>query len=268
MSAALDRVLLKKRLPFRLGTTSYIFPDDIIPNVTMLAPAVDDIELILFESDEISNYPDHETIRTLKNLAAENDLTYTVHLPLDIQLGSPDDAERISSVNKCLRAVTRTEALKPFAYIVHLNRIESGIDLDAGMDSWLTGLRRSMEAFHSAGLPMERLCIETLDYPFERVEAIINDYETAVCLDVGHILLYGYPLAAYLGRYFEHCPVIHLHGIRCGKDHRDIAMINSDELSLLFERLSLNDKQRVLTLEMFSQTDLKNSLTTIEKYVL
>ena len=52
-----DRIILKNRLPFRLGTTSYIIPDDILPNVTMLAPSIDDIELILFESDEISNYP-------------------------------------------------------------------------------------------------------------------------------------------------------------------------------------------------------------------
>jgi len=147
MSPAPARAFLKNRLPFRLGTTSYIVPDDIIPNVRMLAPVIDDIELILFESDEISNYPDPETIQTLKSLAVENTLTYTIHLPLDIQLGSPDEAERIRSVNKCIRAVSRTEALAPFAYIVHLNSSNSGAA------SWLAALHRSMAAFVAAGQP-------------------------------------------------------------------------------------------------------------------
>ena len=42
-------------LPFRLGTTSYIIPADILPNVRYLADKVDDIELVLFEADDYSN---------------------------------------------------------------------------------------------------------------------------------------------------------------------------------------------------------------------
>ena len=45
--------------PFRLGTTSYIIPNSILPNVRYLADKVKDIELVLFESDDgISNFPD------------------------------------------------------------------------------------------------------------------------------------------------------------------------------------------------------------------
>ncbi|MCU0508776.1 MAG: sugar phosphate isomerase/epimerase, partial [Anaerolineae bacterium] len=36
---------------FRVGTTSYIVPDNILPNVEYLAPLVDDVELVLFETD-------------------------------------------------------------------------------------------------------------------------------------------------------------------------------------------------------------------------
>ena len=64
-------------LPFRLGTTSYIWPDDILPNVRQLAPLVDDIELVLFESDEYgSNLPDKDVIAELKQLALAYGLTY------------------------------------------------------------------------------------------------------------------------------------------------------------------------------------------------
>ncbi|MBD3421644.1 MAG: hypothetical protein GF398_16125 [Chitinivibrionales bacterium] len=42
---------------FFLGNTSFIIPDDILPNVRMQALLVDDIELVLFESPDQSNIP-------------------------------------------------------------------------------------------------------------------------------------------------------------------------------------------------------------------
>jgi hypothetical protein len=78
---------LKNRFPFRLGTTSYIIPEEILPNVLFLADKVDDIELVLFESDEFSNLPDETTVKRLKEIADRSDLTYTIHLPLDTWMG-------------------------------------------------------------------------------------------------------------------------------------------------------------------------------------
>ena len=50
-------------LPFRIGTTSYIIPDDILPNVRFLAGRVKDVELVLFDIDEKSG-----RTRSLKRL--------------------------------------------------------------------------------------------------------------------------------------------------------------------------------------------------------
>lgn len=57
--------------PFRFGTTSYIIPDEIIPNVEFLKDRVDDIELVLFESDEFSNLPGRDDIGRLSDIADE-----------------------------------------------------------------------------------------------------------------------------------------------------------------------------------------------------
>jgi len=57
---------LKNRFPFRLGTTSYILPADLLMNVEFLADRVDDIELVLFESDDMTNLPDAATVRALE----------------------------------------------------------------------------------------------------------------------------------------------------------------------------------------------------------
>ena len=67
------RKSLKGCFPFRLGTVSYIIPDDILPNVRYLADAVDDIELVLFESDELSNIPDEAAIAELADIAGAVD---------------------------------------------------------------------------------------------------------------------------------------------------------------------------------------------------
>ena len=107
--------------PFRLGTTSYIIPDDILPNARYLAGKVRDIELILFEVDDgPNNLPSPEVIEDLSQIAGKYDLTYTVHLPLDLKLGE-DSSERDQSLVKAKRVIDCTRALDPWAYILHLD---------------------------------------------------------------------------------------------------------------------------------------------------
>src|SRR5574339_1043587 len=107
--------------PFRLGTTSYIIPDDILPNAYYLAGKVRDIELILFEVDDgPNNLPSAEVIEQLWRLAQQHDLTYTVHLPLDLKLGE-DGSEQDQSLVKARRVIECTRTLDPWAYVLHLD---------------------------------------------------------------------------------------------------------------------------------------------------
>ena len=62
-------------LPFRLGTTSYIIPADILPNVRYLADKVDDIELVLFKADNYSNLPSEALVKKLRRIAADHALS-------------------------------------------------------------------------------------------------------------------------------------------------------------------------------------------------
>src|SRR5258708_40159399 len=106
------------KTPFRVGSTSYVYPDDILPNVERLADGgdVDDIELVLFEVDDgPNNLPDEATIHNLCAIAANHQLTYTVHLPLDLQLGAHGDTQHRSLI-KAERVIKTTLSLDPFAY--------------------------------------------------------------------------------------------------------------------------------------------------------
>ena len=104
---------------FRLGSTSYVYWDDILPNVRQLGPLVDDVELVLFESGELCNLPDQAVIIELQHQAVVHDLTYTVHLPLDLRIVPGDH-----SLVLARKIVDLTRPLAPFAYVVHLDARE------------------------------------------------------------------------------------------------------------------------------------------------
>lgn len=257
---------LKNRFPFRLGTTSYIIPADLITNVRFLAPFVDDIELVLFDADDESNLPDEKTITALNETACSNDLSYTVHLPLGLSLGAMDEQERRLSVKKALRIVALTSPLNPAAYVVHFEGERRGLFPSENMAGWTKGLKASVADLLDTGIRSHLFCVETLDYPFALVDPIVCEFELSVCLDIGHMLLSGYPLDAYLTKYHDIIRVFHAHGVRENKDHRDLGSLRDSDLALLFGHLkSCRSSPPVLTLEVFDESDFRLSLEVVER---
>jgi sugar phosphate isomerase/epimerase len=257
---------IKARYPFRLGTTSYILPADLIPNVRFLAPLIDDVELVLFESEEISNLPDPDVIAGLKELKIENRISYTVHLPLDISLGSCDETCRILSVDKCLRIIDVTRPLAPFAYIVHFHGERRGPKPAQNMDCWKKALDLSVRDLLASGVRPELLSVETLDYPFECVYDIVSSHGLSVCLDIGHLAFHGFQINEYIDRYLDQTRVVHLHGFSNGTDHKDIAALPEGVVPMVISTLCSDaGKERILTLEVFGLTDFKKSIEVIRK---
>ncbi len=74
----------------------------------------------------------------------------------------------------------------------------------------------------NAGIEPNRVSIETLGYPFGWVEDIVKEFGFSICLDIGHILLYGQDLKFYLNKYLPETSIIHLHGFQNGIDHLGI----------------------------------------------
>ncbi len=257
---------LKGRFPFRLGTTSYIIPDDIIPNLHYLANQVDDVELVLFESDEFSNIPHPADVDTMHRLATSYGLTYTVHLPLDIRLGSADEGERQASIGKCLRVMERMSQLDPFGWILHLHGDQRGETPSDNLPVWLSQNRRSLEEIIHVTGSTRSICVETLDYDFDLVAALIEDLDLAVCLDIGHLIVMKRSVSGHLDRWLDRTRVIHLHGVRETKDHVDLSHLSPVMLDQIIGRLSRPSQiNRVLTLEIFGESDFTNSMEILEK---
>ena len=177
---------------FRLGSTSYVYPEGLAGNATRLAGVVDDIELVLFDTPDQSNLPDTDMIRQLDAIAQGAGMTYTVHLPMDITAPEPATPDLLpESVQFALRIMSMTAPLRPYAYVAHLDgRQELAQGPAADWGSW----RESRMQMLCRLLPHcprpEVLCIENLEqYPIEELLPILDVLPVGFCLDVGHLWL-------------------------------------------------------------------------------
>ena len=255
-----------KNYPFRLGTTSYIIPDDILPNALYLAGKVRDIELILFEVDDgPNNLPSPEVIQALSKVAQDNDLTYTVHLPLDLKLGE-DGSERDQSLVKAKRVIDCTRGLDPWAYVMHLDgkAVRTSTDPDR-IRRWQDHSTRALEIVSGwAGSP-EKLAVENLEtYPLDFIQPVLDRVPVSRCVDIGHLWLDGHDPIPYLQAALPRTRVIHMHGI-AERDHRSLAFMLQEKVRAVWEELVRARYDGVLTLEIFSEEDFLSSIEVIEK---
>jgi sugar phosphate isomerase/epimerase len=252
----------KKGVPFRLATTSYIYPDQIVPNVMKLAPLFDEIELVLFESEGKNNFPDESEIQILRAISSNNQVGFNIHLPIDIFLGHLNDKVRWQGVFIAKRVIGNTLPLNPSAYILHLDRRNESEEVKDILD-WQIRVRESLHEIARFGIDPNRIAVETLGYPFEWVEHLVKEFGFSICLDVGHLLLYGQDLELYFDKYLNHTSVIHLHGHENGRDHLGIDRWSEGNLNLILPHLY--DYQGIVSLEVFSLDDLQRSLEVLEK---
>lgn len=250
--------------PFKIGTTSYIYPDHILPNVRMLARYLDEIELVLFESRGEDNLPSTEDIEHLVSISRDHGLTYNVHLPVDIFLGDPDPAVRDRGVWIIQKIMKLTSPLEPSTFTLHFSlRNQEGRD-DTDLDGWEKRLSASMQELLKHGVASTKISVETLDYPFELVEDIVEHFDLSICLDLGHLILYGYPISDYVKQYLTRTTIVHLHGVKDGKDHISLDTLGKNEVEAICS--VLQDFTGTVSLEVFSFEDLRSSLAVLEKW--
>ena len=251
--------------PFRIGTTSHIYPGSLLFNVEKLKDKIEDVELILYETPTLSNLPSDDEIKRLSDTALNADITYTIHLPLDIYLGHADEKIRRDSIDRALRFIRTTSYLNPVAFILHLEyygyqKIPSG-----NVRKWKRNIKESCELILQEGVSAKSLCVETLDYPFTWVCEIIDDLKLSVCLDFGHLLVKNYNWTYYMDRYLQRTHIIHLHGFNGNQDHLSLSLFPPEVLSKIIMRLMDFHYSGIVTLEVFSQEDLESSLKVFEQ---
>lgn len=253
---------------YRIGTTSYILPADILPNVDYLGGRVSDIQLLLFETDtEGGNLPDAALRRELRERAARYGLTYSVHLPLDLRLGE-DGAPGHESLVKARRVIEATRELEPVAYTLHLDgaRLSPpwGLCREKAMpiEVWREQSLRALEAV-AAWVPDPGLLgVENLEkWDPEAFAPVLERVPVSRTVDIGHLWLENRDPVPLLERWLPRARVVHLHGVG-DRDHQSLKLVPKPKrdpvLRLLAERFD-----GVLTLEVFNERDLAESIELI-----
>lgn len=86
----------------KIGATSDTYPNNLIINVHGLKNIVSCVQLNLFNSRDISLLPTKLEIQKLKEIADECNLSFTVHLPPDIDICSTNIVERNESLKRII----------------------------------------------------------------------------------------------------------------------------------------------------------------------
>ena len=255
-SSSSDFSELKSRFPFRLGAPSYVYRADILTNVVMLAPLVDDVELVLFEAERPRDLPSQQVTGELRALAKEYGLTYTVHLPLDLKLAGMEDL-RDRALKKARWVIEATKSLDPWAYVVHLDGTEiRSVPSSLDLAGWWKDAARSLEIMaEEIGNP-RLLAVENLDsYSPTMLLPLLERLPISLCVDIGHFLKNGKNPLPFLKENLDRTRVVHIHGSRTGQDHRGLDQTDHGLVGDIVSLLLSDGYQGVLTLEVFSKRE-------------
>jgi sugar phosphate isomerase/epimerase len=247
------------RFPFRIGTTSYIIEAGILENLKFLAGRVGEVQLVLFETPELSNIPSASDVEEFKLAAEDADLAFTVHLPGDIDIGSPDRALRENSAERLKKIVGLTAPLSPICWVLHLFSPQDGETPEARLDR----LRKNMSPLIGEFNSPRDLAIENIHRTFETERPIIEAFDTSACVDIGHLLTFGADVRLHLERWLPRCRNIHLHGVKDGRDHESLACLPENFSRELFQRLSREPGLKTVTMEIFGMDDFKSSAAAL-----
>jgi sugar phosphate isomerase/epimerase len=248
----------KRRFPFRLATTSYIIPAEILPNIHFLARHFDEIELVLFESSHETNLPTLAEIAEMALIGSDLDLTYNIHLPSDLFFGDPDAALRRQFCETAFSFYERTLSLSPTTYILHLDSRKADGTVEIDKWAWMDRMYESLEAMQMMGIDLRRVAAENLEYPLQRLSPFVEAFDMSFCVDVGHLLRYGHNVAEQVDSFLMKSSMVHLHGVENGTDHLGLDLISPAHWQVVCK--CLENYCGGVSIEVFSLDDLTPSL--------
>ena len=249
--------------PFKLATTSFIYPDDYISNVKMLGPYFDEIELLLFESKDIESLFPNSIVEELKGLSNDLDIGYSIHLPIDISISTGDTRLQFNATESYKRIIDRMLPLAPSTFFLHVPYEEPDAE-DPTVEKWRRRIRANLRHLLDGTVHAPLVSIETLDYPVDFIEDIVQELDLSLCLDVGHLILYGCDILDIFRQHSLRISSIHLHGVENKQDHLGLDRLAHRYIQPLME--ILKHFQGILSIEVFSYQHLMPSLQTLEKW--
>lgn len=256
---------------FKLGTTSFIVPDHIVPNVKKLGPYFDEIEILVFESLPKEVLPTKKEIAELLELSKNYDLTYNIHLPTDVSLCSENHDDQARAREILLEVIDLCRPLPVSTHTLHLEvpkTLKGGLNDKQAIMAWKDSFKATLRGFLSGLDNPGTISVETLDYPFSLIEDLVEEFGLHVCLDMGHCIKYDYDWQQTVLRFEDRLPLVHLHGVDFSgaavKDHKGLDCLPDSHFEQVLS--FLKNYQGVVSLEVFNSDNLRCSLKVLSKH--
>jgi sugar phosphate isomerase/epimerase len=159
--------------------------------------------------------------------------------------------------------VALTAPLNPTARVLHLPLDGPARD-PMEITCWRQRLEKSVDAIIQNGIPGHTFSVENLNYPMEWIRPIIERFDMAICLDMGHLLDRGINWRPEYQKWKNRINMIHLHGVRDGQDHCALDALSPAVFTPILA--ALTSFKETVSIEVFSFKNLKKSLVYLEKY--
>jgi len=182
------------------GATTHLAGLDHIKIVKQLFSA--GFNLIELAGDLVLFIPHSFTPDRMEKLVAfkeENDIQFTVHLPLwSVEASTLLQPVRKGSLQALIEMIEATELAEPEVYVLHATG-------DLAAEFYQMRLPDQAKAFvlrqfqHNAaeslktilgetGVPGRKIAIETIEFPFDLTMELAEKFDLSLCLDIGHVL--------------------------------------------------------------------------------
>jgi sugar phosphate isomerase/epimerase len=257
-------------LPFKIGAPSMVFGENLLVNARQLSAIVDHIEIVLFYTTMLHNFPTISEIKALKTLGTNEDVSFSVHLPAFLEIASRDRKKREKSVQLAIDLINIMDELNPMYHILHIPYTSPTLTPVPGL--YFTGEHRnkfivwtkrateSLEKIQRAIEPHNKILVENINYSPIFLENFWELKLCGFCLDMGHLMLGRESVIAVTKQFMAVTEEVHLHGVKENEEHLSLAVLPETRVSKWVKFLEAAAYRGVVNLEVFSAEDLETSI--------
>jgi len=204
------------------------------------------------------------SIERLIRLKEEIGHAYTAHLPFySLELASFNEHIRKASVETVVRSIELAEPLEPEAYVLHatgsmcaeFSRLSLPKAMVALICSYMAifAAQSLEEILTRTKIDPRKIALENVEFPFEVTRELVEQYNTSICFDTGHLLSRQSgteSVVEFYRRHRDRIAEIHLHD--GSYEERDGVIIRNDHLPLGRGTMPVRDFLRGLLKSRFN----------------
>ena len=250
-----------------------VFGENLLENAYLLAGIVDHIEIVLFFTPTLHNFPSVGEVNALKKLGADEDVSFSVHLPAFLEIASRNRKKREKSVQMVIDLINFMDELNPTYHILHIPVTPPTLTSVPGRyltiehrDKFIDWTRRATESLERIQNRIDQkneILVENINYSPVFLESFWNSGLCGFCLDMGHLMLGQESVSGVTRQFMTVIREIHLHGVKGHEEHLSLAVLPEARVSKWVKLLVEASYGEVVNLEVFSEEDLEASISIL-----